>query len=57
MFLSPPIPAKLSKEINKISKYFINSFSIQKKFYAQVSSNSTNTARETLKIKEAFPNL
>jgi len=57
MFLSPPIPAKLSKEINKISKYFINSFSIQKKFYAQASSNSTNTARETLKIKEAFPNL
>jgi len=28
--LSPPIPAELSKEVNEISQYFINSFSIQK---------------------------
>jgi len=52
------ILAELSKEINEISKYFKkNSSSIQKKSYAQALSNSTNTARKTLKIKEAFPNL
>ena len=28
-----------------------------KKLYAQVSSSNSNPTRETLKIKEAFPNL
>jgi len=47
----------LPKKVNENSKYFKkNSSSIQKKSYAQVSSNSTNTARKMLKIKEAFPN-
>ena len=56
--LLPPIPAKLPKKVTKISKYFKkNSSSIQKKSYTQVSSNSSNTARETLKIKEAIPSL
>jgi len=59
--LSPPIPAKTAKEVNEISKYFKkNSTNNQKKSYAQVSvnsSNSPNIARETLKIKETFPNL
>jgi len=56
--LLPPILAKLPKEVTKISKYFKKNFSsIQKKSYTQVSSNSSNTARETLKIKEAIPSL
>ena len=56
--LPSPIPAKSPKEINKISKYFKRnpSFS-QKKSYTQVLSKYTNIARETLKIKEAFPSL
>ena len=29
----------------------------EKKLYTQASSTNTNTARETLKIKEVFPNL
>ena len=53
---------KLDKEVNKILKYFKKQqpANSQKKSYAQVSaklSNPTNVARETLKIKEAFPNL
>jgi len=62
--LSPSIPAKLPKEVNKISEFFKKNPSpnINKKLYTQVSfngskSNSTNTARETLKIKEDFPSL
>ena len=58
--LPPPILAKLSKEINKISKFFKkNLILVQKKSYAQVSSNSngSNIAKDTLKIKEAFPSL
>ena len=62
--LPPSIPAKLPKEVNEISKFFKKnpSFNVNKKLYAQVSSNgsnssSTNMARETLKIKKAFPSL
>ena len=55
------IPAKLAKEVNEISKYFKKQPSnIAKKSYAQVSansSNSSNVAREMLKIKEAFSSL
>ena len=52
------ILAKSLKEVIEISKYFKkNLFTNNKKLYAQVSSHNTNTARETLKIKEAFPNL
>jgi len=59
--LPSPIPAK---EVNEISKFFKKNHSpnVNKKSYAQASSNgsnsnSTNMARETLKIKEAFPSL
>jgi len=62
--LSPSIPAKSSKEVNKISKFFkkIPSSNVNKKSYAQMSSNSSksnssNTIRKTLKIKENFPSL
>jgi len=58
--LPPPILAKSPKEINEISKFFKkNSLSVLKKSYAHVSSsqNMSNIARETLKIKDAFPNL
>jgi len=56
--LLPPIPAKLSKEVNEISKYFKkNPVSMQKKAYVQASSNESNAAIEMLKIKEAFSNL
>ena len=53
------IPAKLPKEVNEISKYFKKNIKKkdQKKSYAQPSSSSTNSIRETLKIKKAFPNL
>jgi len=58
------ILAKLPKEVNEISKFFEKNPSpnVNKKLYAQAFSNgsnfnSTNTARETLKIKEAFPSL
>ena len=56
----PPILAKFPKEVNEISKFFKkNPISVQKKFYAQVLSNFniSNIARETLKIKKAFPSL
>ena len=58
------ILAKSPKKVNKISKFFKKNPSpnVNKKLYAQVSSNScnsnsTNIARETLKIKEAFSSL
>ena len=56
--LSPPILAKTPKEVNEISKYFKNN-SLQKKLYAQASSESqnSNVAMNTLKIKEMFPKL
>ena len=56
--LSSPIQAKSPKEVNKISKYFKKNIKKkdQKKSYTQASS-SANITRETLKIKEAFPNL
>ena len=62
--LPPSIPAKSLKEVNKISKFFKKnpSSNVNKKSYAQVSSNSsnsnsTNMAREALKIKEALRSL
>jgi len=60
--LPPIIPAKSAKKINEILKYFKKQQPTNngKKSYTQVSanqSNSTNIAREMLKIKEAFPNL
>jgi len=62
--LSLSIPAKSPKEINKISKFFKKNhpLNVNKKSYTQASSNgsnsnSTNMARETLKIKKAFPSL
>ena len=56
--LPPSISAKLSKEINKISKYFKKNIEKkdQIKLYAQTSS-STNITRKTLEIKKIFPNL
>ena len=60
--LPPPIPAKSAKEVNKISKYFKKQQPVNQgpKSYVQVSTrhtNSTNIAREILKIKKAFPKL
>jgi len=59
--LSSPILVKMAKEVNEIFKFFKkNSTTNQKKLYAQISansSNSSNIARETLKIKKAFPSL
>ena len=61
-----PILAKTLKEVNEISKYFKkNSNPHQKKSYANATSSSTqqglpiskNIVKETLKIKETFPNL
>jgi len=55
--LPPSILAKLSKKINKFSKY--SKKNIEKKdqikLYAQTSS--TNITRKTLEIKKIFPNL
>jgi len=56
--LSLPILAKSPKEVVEISKIFKkNTDNKEKKLYAQASSTNTNTAWETLKIKEAFLNL
>ena len=56
--LPPLILVKLSKEINKISKFFKKKpITTQKKSYVQASSNTSNIAREMLKIKEAFSSL
>jgi len=69
MFISlvpPSILAKTQKEVNEISKYFKkNSNPQQKKSYVNATLVSTqqglpvskNTVKETLKIKETFPNL
>ena len=55
------IPAKISKEVNEISKFFKKDNQLIKKkdtkeSYVQVSSSTTNM-RAVLKIKEMFPNL
>jgi len=66
--LSPPILAKLPKEVNKLFKYFKkNKKQEQKKSYTQASTSanlsskpkttSSNVVLETLKIKETFPYL
>ena len=59
IFLLPlSIPVKLVKKVNEISKYFKkNALSNQKKSYAQVlanNSNSSNIIRDTLKLKKVF---
>jgi len=57
--LPPLISAKSPKEVNKILKYFKKKPALQqKKLYAQASSstNTTNIAKDTLKIKETFSN-
>ena len=56
--LLPPIPAKSSKEVNKISKFFepqrLNQPKLTlNKSYVQASSSKSNT-EEILKIKEIF---
>jgi len=60
--LSLLIPAKSSKEVNKISKYFKLTKSTQdnkseRKLYAQTSKHNISNTKEVLKIKEIFPNL
>jgi len=57
--LSPPILAKMSKEVNKISKFFKKNNNPQKKSYIQASSKpqNSNATMNTLKIKEIFPKL
>jgi len=62
--ISLPIPAKLSKEVKEISKYFKKIENpTPKKSYAQASSKqaanniTSNVAMNTLKIKETFPEL
>jgi len=62
--MPPPIPAKSSKEVKEISKYFKKTENpTSKKSYTQASSNLINNkntlsiAMNTLKIKEAFPKL
>lgn len=62
LILPSSILAKSAKEVNKISKYFKKQQFVNQgpKLYVQVSArqtNPTNIARETLKIKEAFPKL
>ena len=53
------IPAKLPKEINKITKYFKKNDQAKEKMksYAQAITSLINNTREVLKIKETFPNL
>ena len=62
--IPPPIPAKSSKEVKEISKYFKKTENpTMKKSYTQASSNLINNnntssvAINTLKIKEAFSKL
>ena len=55
-----PILTKSLKKVNKILKYFKKKpVSQQKKLYTQASSstNTSNIARDMLKIKEMFPDL
>ena len=62
---SPPLPAKIAKEVNTISKYFKNNKpsndkskdrSKPSKSYAQASKPTISIA-EVLKIKKTFPTL
>jgi len=62
--MPPPIPAKMSKKVKEISKYFKKTENLtSKKSYAQASSNLINNnntssvAMNTLKIKKVFPKL
>ena len=59
----PPLPAKMAKEVNTISKYFQNNKPLNdkskdgpkpSKSYAQASKPTVSTA-EVLKIKKTFP--
>ena len=54
----PPIPAKLQKEVNQISKYFKNTKPINrsnqpKKLYMQAFKQTSNTSK-VIKIKNTF---
>ena len=56
--LLPPILAKLSEKVNKISKYFSKKQQFKerkktRKLYTQAST-STNSTRKVLKIKKTF---
>ena len=65
----PPIPAKLQKEVNQISKYFknikpINRSNPPNKLYVQASKQSyvqaskqMNNTTKVIKIKDTFPAL
>ena len=60
--LLSPIPAKLAKKVNEISKYFKKQQPVNQepKSYVQISARQTNPtsiAREMLKIKKVFPKL
>ena len=63
--IPPPIPAKLSKEVKEISKYFKKIDNpVPKKLFAQASKTKpvssvafSNVTLNTLKIKETFPEL
>jgi len=51
------ILAKFPKKVVEILKFFKKNPNNKEKLYAQVLSTNSNTTRETLKIKKAFPNL
>jgi len=59
--LPPPIPAKSSKEVNEILKFFKNNKMVnlptnKSKSYAQASKQNTSIA-DVIKIKETFPSV
>jgi len=60
--LLPLIPAKFSKEINEISKYFkliksAQNNKLEGKSYIQAFKHNISNTKEVLKIKETFLNL
>ena len=50
------ILAKSPKKVVEILKFFKKNPDNKEKLYDQVLSTNSNTTRETLKIKKAFPN-
>ena len=60
--LLPSTPAKSSKEVNKILKYFKSTKLTQnnkpkRRSYTQASKQNISTTKEVLKIKKTFLNL
>ena len=56
--IPPSIPAKFLKKVVEISRFFKKKIdNKEKKSYAQALFLNSNPTRETLKIKEVFPNL